>query len=87
MSDFLFSTARRPPGTLRAALDLYLAPVTEACLEYHGDWGSLAVARASHDRDVVREGTRRMVQVGLDAIWRLAAKDRERDGTGGRSSA
>lgn len=36
-------------------------------------------------RDVVRDGTRRMVQVGLDAIWRLAAKDRERGGTGGTS--
>jgi uridine phosphorylase len=34
-------------------------------------------------RDVVREGTRRMVQVGLDAIVRLAAKDRERQGQEG----
>ena len=34
-------------------------------------------------RDVVREGTRRMVEVGLDAIVRLAARDRERQGDGG----
>jgi uridine phosphorylase len=34
-------------------------------------------------REVVRDGTRRMVQVGLDAIVRLAARDRERGRTGG----
>jgi hypothetical protein len=29
-------------------------------------------------RDVVIEGKRRMIEVGLDAITRLAARDRER---------
>lgn len=55
MSDFLFSTARRAPGELRRALERYLSPVTAACREYHGGWGSLAVARAPHDPEPVFE--------------------------------
>ena len=55
MSDFLFSTRTRAPGELRRALDRYLAPVTAACTEYHGSWGSLAVARAPHDPEPVCE--------------------------------
>lgn len=55
MSDFLFSTRERAPGELRRALDRYLAPVTAACTEYHGSWGSLAVTRAPHDPEPVLE--------------------------------
>ena len=55
MSDFLYSTRERPPGSLRRVLERYLSPVTESCVEYHGPWGSLAVALASHDREVVLE--------------------------------
>ena len=58
MSDFLFSTRVRAPGELRRALDRYLAPVTAACTEYHGSWGSLAVARAPHDPEPVFEDDR-----------------------------
>ncbi len=49
MSDFLFSTRRRPPGELRDALMRFLAPVAESCDERHGEWGSLAVLRGPHD--------------------------------------
>lgn len=49
MSDFLFSTGRRPPGELRDALMRFLAPVAASCDEWHGAWGSLAVLRGAHD--------------------------------------
>lgn len=49
MSDFLFSTHRRPPGALRQALLRFLDPVAAACDEWHGGWGSLAVLRGPHD--------------------------------------
>jgi len=53
MSDFLFSTRREQPGRLNACLRRYLGPVSAAFEEYHGSWGSLAVARAHHDPSTV----------------------------------
>jgi hypothetical protein len=55
MSDFLFSTRRVEPGVLRGHLERYLAPVTVRVEERHGEWGSLAVAVAHHDRAVLVE--------------------------------
>ena len=55
MSDFLFSTRRRPEGELRRELERFLAPVTSDFAEHHGPWGSLAVARAPFDREVAAE--------------------------------
>jgi hypothetical protein len=49
MSDFLFSSQRVAPDTLRQALERQLDFVTDSVREYHGEWGSLAVARACHD--------------------------------------
>src|SRR5215211_3114293 len=58
MSDFLLTTRRRAPGALASVLEAYLSPVTVACEERHGEWGSLAVARSAHDREVVTEDER-----------------------------
>lgn len=58
MSDFLFSSERRPEGELRSLLDRFLAPVTAASLEEHGTWGSLAVVACSHDVAPVVQDTR-----------------------------
>lgn len=55
MSDFLFASRRRPPGELCAHLERFLAPVTASFGEFHGSWGSLAVARAAHDAPLVVE--------------------------------
>ncbi|HWK89186.1 MAG TPA: asparagine synthase-related protein [Longimicrobium sp.] len=60
MSDFLFSTRRRPPGALRDVLAACLGPVSAAIHEWHGGWGSLAVARAAHDAEVVRDDAGRV---------------------------
>ncbi|HEY0025926.1 MAG TPA: hypothetical protein VGB24_23755 [Longimicrobium sp.] len=57
MSDFLFSTRQRPPGELQSALVRYLSHVSVSIDEWHGPWGSLAVARGHHDPvDVLVEG-------------------------------
>lgn len=49
MSDFLFSSRRRPPGELRRILESWLGPVSAEIAEHAGAWGTLAVARAPHD--------------------------------------
>lgn len=55
MSDFLFSSRREPPGRLAGVLGRYLAPAGVAVREWHGGWGSLAVARAPHEPEPVAE--------------------------------
>lgn len=55
MSDFLFSSRRRASGELRDLLQSYLGPVTQEIEEHHGEWGSVAVARAPHDARSVRD--------------------------------
>ncbi|HWK89187.1 MAG TPA: hypothetical protein VNP72_04305, partial [Longimicrobium sp.] len=72
MSDFLFTTRRRAPGELRAELERWLGPVTAACDEWHGDWGSLAVARGHHDREVVREDGRFVSVLVGEPVVRIA---------------
>jgi hypothetical protein len=54
VSDFLFSTRPRPPGTLRDVLGPFVSPVGAKVDEVHGAWGALAVARAPHDPPPVR---------------------------------
>jgi hypothetical protein len=82
VSDFLFSTRRVEPGVLRGHLERYLAPVTERVDEYHGAWGSLAVALARHDRAVVvREEDSISVLVG-DPVVRAAPHAAGRASTG-----
>jgi hypothetical protein len=49
MSDFLFSSRRRPEGELQRLLESFLSAVTASCIEEHGEWGSLAVAVCPHD--------------------------------------
>jgi Asparagine synthase len=58
VSDFLFSTAPRPPGALRDALGLFVSPAGAEVAEMHGAWGSLAVARAPHDPEPVTRDDR-----------------------------
>lgn len=55
MSDFLYSALRQPPERLRAILADFLDPVTAEYSEFHGDWGSIAVACCSHDHYVVAD--------------------------------
>ena len=57
MSDFLYTTKRRPEGRLRSVLEQWLAPLPSAVEERHGDFGTLVVSRLPHDPAVVREGT------------------------------
>ncbi|HJU88991.1 MAG TPA: hypothetical protein VJ672_06330 [Gemmatimonadaceae bacterium] len=49
MSDFLFSTERMPDGALAAHLAHFLHPVMKETIEWHGSWGSLALARSHFD--------------------------------------
>lgn len=58
MSDFLFSSRPRTPGELKRILERRLEHVTASVDEYAGAWGSLAVARASHDPVAVMEDER-----------------------------
>ena len=53
MSDFLFSSGRRADGELRGLLEQFLGATTASLREYHGAWGSLAVAACAHDHDPV----------------------------------
>jgi asparagine synthetase B (glutamine-hydrolysing) len=53
VSDFLFSSRPRPANELRGILARRLAPIVVAVDEYAGEWGTLAVARASHDPEPV----------------------------------
>ncbi|HYJ79937.1 MAG TPA: asparagine synthase-related protein [Longimicrobiaceae bacterium] len=74
MSDFLFSTRRRPPGELRRHLDDYLAPVSAGFEEHHGAWGSLAVARAHHDAVVVESDAALLTVLAGDPVVRGGAE-------------
>ncbi|HEX6373127.1 MAG TPA: asparagine synthase-related protein [Longimicrobium sp.] len=58
MSDFLFSSAPRPPGELRRILERRLGHVVASVQEYAGGWGTLAVARAAHDPAAVMDDER-----------------------------
>ena len=58
MSDFLFSSRRRPPGELARILRRWLGPVSERIAEHEGDWGTLAAARAPHDAEPVLRNER-----------------------------
>jgi hypothetical protein len=55
VSDFLWSTRPRPPGSLAAALRPWLRPVTPELVERHGPWGSLVVAVPSHETHALYE--------------------------------
>ncbi|HEU0076378.1 MAG TPA: asparagine synthase-related protein, partial [Longimicrobiaceae bacterium] len=82
MSDFLFSTRRAEPGVLRGHLERYLAPVTERVEEFHGAWGSLAVALAHHDRAVVVEDGHSISVLVGDPVVRIAPHAAGRAATG-----
>ena len=87
MSDFLFSTGRRNPGVLSAALERYLGPVTTRSAEYHGPWGSLAVVEASHDSEVVVEDARSLSVLIGEPLTRVGADAPAGLADGGRRSA
>lgn len=72
MSDFLFAARRRPPGELRDVLARYLGPVSAEIVERHGEWGSLAVARAPHDGDPLVEDARSLTVLAGIPIARIA---------------
>ncbi|HEX2091283.1 MAG TPA: hypothetical protein VHG28_02730, partial [Longimicrobiaceae bacterium] len=72
MSDFLFSTRPVASGVLRGHLERYLAPVTERIEEVHGEWGSLAVALAPHDRAVLESDERFLTVLVGDPVARVA---------------
>lgn len=58
MSDFLFSTRRRPPAELKRILERWVGPVAGAYTETTAEWGTLAVARAPHHPDPAWEEAR-----------------------------
>lgn len=74
MSDFLFSTAPRPPGQLGRTLRAYLGPVTSQVLERHGPWGSVAVIVAPHDRGVLEEDDRSLSILVGDPLVRAEGR-------------
>ncbi|HEX8276390.1 MAG TPA: asparagine synthase-related protein [Longimicrobiaceae bacterium] len=84
MSDFLFSTRRVEPGVLRGHLERYLAPVTVRVEERHGDWGSLAVALAHHDRAVLVEDGRGISVLVGDPVVRVPGTAAGRASVGDR---
>jgi hypothetical protein len=84
VSDFLFSTRRQPEGVLRAQLERYLAPVAESVVEHHGEWGSLAVVLAHHDRETVMDDGRRLSVLVGDPVVRLSGEAPGRAATGDR---
>jgi asparagine synthetase B (glutamine-hydrolysing) len=88
MSDFLFSTARRPDGELRRALERYVGHVSVSVDERHGAWGSLAVARGPHDPPevLVDDGGSISVLVG-DPVVRIAPEPPGLSRLGGRRRA
>lgn len=88
MSDFLFSTTRRPEGEVRRALERYLAPVAASVQERHGAWGSLAVARGPHDPPevLVEDGGWLSVLVG-DPVVRIGPEPPGLSRLGGRRRA
>lgn len=71
MSDFLFSSRPAAPGTLAAVLARWLGAVTAETREYHGAWGSLAVARAPHDPEPVFEDDRAVTVLVGEPFARL----------------
>jgi hypothetical protein len=87
MSDFLFTTRRVEPGVLRGHLERYLAPVTVRVEERHGEWGSLAVALAHHDRAVLVEDERSISVLVGDPVVRVAPDAAGRAATGDRRGA
>jgi hypothetical protein len=65
MSDFLFSSRRRPPAELKRILEHWVGPVTGRYAEQAGDWGTLAIAHAPRDPDpVFDDATSTSVLVG-----------------------
>ncbi|MEW5927622.1 MAG: asparagine synthase-related protein [Gemmatimonadota bacterium] len=84
MSDFLFSTRRVEPGVLRGHLERYLAPVTVRVEERHGEWGSLAVALAHHDRAVLVEDGRWISVLVGDPVVRVPGTAAGRASVGDR---
>lgn len=87
MSDFLFSTRRRPPGELRGALMRYVGHVASVD-ERHGTWGSLAVARAPHDPpEVVVEADGWVSVLVGDPVVRIAPESAGLSRLGGRRRA
>jgi hypothetical protein len=55
MSDFLYSTERREPGALGAALRPWVGPLGLEPEERHGPWGTLALARPDHEAYALHE--------------------------------
>ncbi|WP_420130090.1 asparagine synthase-related protein [Longimicrobium sp.] len=88
MSDFLFSTARRPEGELRRALERYVGHVSASVEERHGSWGSLAVARGPADplETLVDDGGSISVLIG-DPVIRIAPEPPGLSRLGGRRRA
>lgn len=87
MSDFLFSTRAREPGALRRQLEGYLAPVVREFAEYHGEWGTLAVARSSHDPEIVWEDDRFLSVLIGEPVARIAPESTGLVGSGPRRRA
>jgi asparagine synthetase B (glutamine-hydrolysing) len=71
MSDFIFSSRRRPPGELKRILERWLGPVSSDIAEYDGAWGSLAVARAPHDPEPTVQDNRGITVLVGQPIARL----------------
>jgi asparagine synthetase B (glutamine-hydrolysing) len=84
LSDFLFSTRRAEPGVLRGHLERYLGPVVERVEEHHGEWGSLAVALARHDRAVVVDHGRWITVLVGDPVVRGGGEAAARAAVGER---
>ncbi|HEX6039062.1 asparagine synthase-related protein [Longimicrobium sp.] len=58
MSDFLFSSRRRPPAELKRILERWIGPVAGEYAEWTAEWGTLATARAPYHPDPAWETAR-----------------------------
>jgi len=75
VSDFLFAAGGARRGALRELLTRYAGIVASEIVEHEGAWGSLAVARASHDiTPAIRCPSRVSVLVGDPVVHRLGCR-------------
>lgn len=63
MSDYIFSSVRRPQGVLKSGLTSIYMRTPPACFEWHGDWGSLAVTRSQYHGFLPYENDRHILVV------------------------
>lgn len=71
MTDFLFSSRRRPPAELKRILERWVGPVAGEYAEWTAEWGTLAVARAPYHPDPAWEDARSVSLVAGEPFARV----------------